>query len=424
MRNVLTALAVLLLIAGCAQKSSYNLDPQAKVFPEEDLYIFSALQAEEQQQYLQAADVYLELYDRTDKSEYLYRGLGLLNSVGAYSRVVGRTSREQVRHPDDKNLTRFEVVALLALGSYESAKEKSLNLVAESGTAQDYLLASEVYIKQRHYDTALKYLERAYAIDYDEEILDKMSIILYVNLGRKNEAIAHLESHSRLHGCSPVICKRLAGYYSEQNDPDGMLSTYLRLYEVDPKLEYAQAIAKIYSYKKEYVALMKFLEKSGADDLTLLQLYINAKNYAKASELSKKLYEERGDAVFLGQYAIFKYESAPNKHDKAMLIDVMESLERVVRVQEEGLYLNYLGYLMIDHDLDVQKGMGYVRRALKSDPDSPYYLDSLAWGYYKSGECEKAEATILKVVEQIGEEDAEVRDHVKAINECLGSSKE
>lgn len=425
LKTLCAAGIALFLLSGCTQtRIGYNPEPHIKSFEGEDIFIFSALNAEESKRYAEAAEVYLELYDRTAKKEYLYRALALKNGIGAYEQVIERSRKEQVKHPVDRSLVRFEVIAMLALKQYEAAKEKALKLVAESKKAEDYLLVSEAYIKQRHYDTAMKYLERAYAINFDEEILDKMSIILYVNLGRKSEAISHLESHSRLHGCSPTICKRLAGFYSEQNDVDGMLSTYLRLYEVDPQKGYADAIIKIYSYKKEYPQLLDFLEKSGADDLTLLQLYINARSYAKAAKLAKKLYNEKGDTVFLGQYAIFTYESAENKSDRQMLEKVMQTLQRVIRVVDDSLYLNYLGYLMIDHDLDVKGGMEYVRKALEKEPNSPYYKDSLAWGYYKLGQCEEAERLMLSVVEELGPDDKEVKLHIEAINDCLGGTKE
>ena len=421
MHSVIAAALALFLLAGCSQKALYNPAPNVKSFPEEDIYIFSALNAEEQKHYAEAAEVYFELYDRTDKSEYLYRALALENGIGAYDRVIARARAEQKKHPDDKSLVRFEVVALLSQQRYEEAKEKALKLVAQTKEVEDYLLVSEAYIKQRHYDTALKYLESAYAINYDEEILDKMSIILYVNLGRKSEAISHLESHSRLHGCSETICQRLAGFYSELNDVDGMLSTYLRLYDADPQPQYGEAIVKIYNYKKEYVKLMEFLEESGADDMTLLQLYINARSYAKAAALAKKLYQERGDAVFLGQQAIFTYESAENKNDTEMLENVMEMLKRVIRLSGDSLYLNYLGYLLIDHDIDVEGGIAYVERALEKEPESPYYRDSLAWGYYKLGRCEEAEKLMLMVIDELGREDKEVREHMDAIDNCLGA---
>mgnify|MGYP003497096864 CR=1 FL=1 len=50
----------------------------------------------------------------------------------------------------------------------------------------------------------------------------------------------------------------------------------------------------------------EFLEESKVDDELLLQLYTQTKSYKKASALAKRLYEDSGDLIFLGQSAIFK----------------------------------------------------------------------------------------------------------------------
>lgn len=416
-------LLMLLLFAGCAAHTNFNQSPHEKAFAEEDEYILYALYAEEQKEYDAASKLFGVLYDRSGKKEYLYHSLSTQMQAGDFDALLTRTNTLLKEIPDDLEIMRFEVLALIKKKEYDAAKEKALLIVDRSGAPQDYLLVSEIYIKQGRYDMAVKYLESAYTINYDERILDKMTIILYVNLGRRQEAISYLETHSRLNGCSKLICRRLAGFYSENNNVDGMLSTYLRLYDIDPDDEYAHAIVKIYNYKKEYLKLMLFLEKSGADDPMLLQLYINNRTYDKAAVLAKKLYDEQGDVAYLGQYAIFTYESSKDKKDPKMLENVVQTLETVLQQSRESLYLNYLGYLLIDHDIDVRRGMSYIKEALKEEPDSPFYLDSLAWGYYKLGNCSGALKLMKKVEKELGTKDEEVKSHIDAIKKCLQRKK-
>ena len=90
---------------------------------------------------------------------------------------------------------------------------------------------------------------------------------------------------------------------------------------------------------------------------------------------------------------------------------------------EDPVYLNYLGYLMIDHDLGIKEGMQYVQKALDKQPESPFYIDSLAWGKYKLGECAEASRLIKKVEELIGTDEQEVREHIKAIQQCKTKDK-
>ncbi len=392
----------------------------AKAFEKEDELIMYALVAEKEGAYKAATDIYMTLYTNSGKKEYLYRSLELDNQSKNYDAVLERSRKYLEKYPEDATLSRHEIVALSAKGEDETAKSKALELVERTKALKDYLIVSQIYIKARHYDTALKYLERAYAIDYDEKILVEMAKILFVELVRKKEAIAHLETHSRLHGCSKLVCNTLAAFYSEQNELDGMLSTYTRLYKEDEsKAEYAQAIIKIYSYKKEFDKLKKFLEETQADDTILLQLYVNAKEFKKASALSKKLYQNEGDITYLGQYAIFKYEGAVDKNDQQMLDEVIRAFKQVLSQTDEALYYNYLGYLLIDHDIDVKGGVQYVKQALTKEPDSPYYKDSLGWGYYKLGKCQKAYRLIDEVQRELGTKDEEVRTHMKAIKKCL-----
>lgn len=123
---------------------------------------------------------------------------------------------------------------------YEKARVLAIELVEKSKKDNDYILVSEIYVKQKKYDTAVKYLESAYTIDYNEKILDRMSIILYVNLQRSKDAIAQLETHARMHGCSKMICTRLIGFYSNENNVEGLLSVYLRMYELEKSKETAK----------------------------------------------------------------------------------------------------------------------------------------------------------------------------------------
>lgn len=412
---------MLLFFIGCS--SHHTVAPNQKAFEEEDTYIIYALYAQDHGAYVTAAQMYGELYNRSDKKEYLYERESALLRAKKPEIVIQETRNYLKDDADDFKLRRFEIAGLLQEDEVNIAKKRALELVALSKSANDYLSVSNIYSRQKRYDTALKYLERAYAIDYDEEILDKMSILLYVNLNRKQEAISQLETHSRLHGCSERICLRLGGFYSDQNNIDGMLSTYLRLYETHPSDAVADNIIKIYNYKKDYPKLQIFLQENGLNDELLLQLYVKSEEYQKASTLAMKLYKEEGDISYLGQSAIFDYESKKT-HDSKSLKRVISRLEKVIKEDDAPLYLNYLGYLMIEHDINVNEGILYVKEALKKEPNSAYYLDSLAWGYYKLNRCSEAYKLMRKVKEDIGSDDAEVKVHIRAINRCNKGKKQ
>jgi len=418
------SLSLVILYVGCGAKPSVETNVNKKTFEKEDMYILIALRLEQLKDYKSSADIFNALYEQTKRKEYLYRSLRNNLAANNNKKVVLKVNQIAKNSIDDFELVRIKIVALVKLEKLKEAQILALRLVQKTKLIDDYLLVSELYVKLKEFNTAVKYLESAYIKDYNEKILDRMAIILYVNLQRKKEAIAQLETHSRIYGCSRTICSRLIGFYSNDNNIEGLISTYLRIYKVNTHKEIAQKIVQLYSYKKDYENMISFLEKSRVDDELLLQLYVQFKKYKKASPLAYEMYTESGDISHLGQSAIFEYESTKNKNNKIMQKSVVKKLTKVVNKKKDGVYLNYLGYLLIDHDIDVKKGLGYVKEALKIESNSIYYLDSLAWGYYKLGECQKAKDTMDKVKNMDGSSNKEVVKHIQMIDKCNKKSRE
>ncbi len=399
--------------------SDSQVQANKKAFEEEDTYIMFALRAEQIGDYRLASEIFNTLYEESNKKEYMYRSLQNDLSAKDFRKVIVKTDAVIADGESDFLIQRIKIVALIGLYKYDEAEVLAVDLVKNSQEINDYLLVTDIYVQLKNYETAVKYLEGAYVKDYNEKILDKMTIILYINLHRTKEAIAQLETHIRVHGCSQLICSRLIGFYSNENDIEGILYTYLKLYEINKSHEVSQKIIQIYAYKKDYISMMSFLESSKSDDKALLQLYVDTRKYTKASLLSENLYKESGDYNYLAQSAIYKYESSEDKNNKEMLDSVISTLKDVLGVEPTTLYFNYLGYIMIEHEVDVKVGMFYVQKALKLEPNSAFYLDSLAWGYYKLGDCKEAKRIIDRVVTLEGGDDEEVISHVKSIDECL-----
>lgn len=409
---------IFIIFGGCAATGPSAKKGYEKSFEYEDMYILTALHLEEAGDHENSSIMFDALYRESGKIEYLYRSLKNNLAAKENEKAIARVDEIVGDSIDDFELARIKIVALMGIERLMEAKELATRLVEKSKSVDDYLLASEIYVKLKEYNAALRYLEGAYIKDYNEKILEKMAIILYVNLERKKDAIAQLESHSRIHGCSVSICNKLIGFYSNDNNVEGLLSTYLRLYKIEQSKDVANKIVQIYGYKKDYHKMIEFLEESKGDNELLLQLYIQIKDYAKAAPKAKELYEESGEVSYLGQSAIFEYESSENKNDKAMQKRVIAKLKEVIGIKKEGMYLNYLGYLLIDHNLDIKKGIEYVKEALEIESNSIYYLDSLAWGYYKLGECKEAARVMKRVENMDGSDNEEVVKHIEAIKKC------
>jgi tetratricopeptide (TPR) repeat protein len=424
---------VVLLISGCAHvkenvpmqhENVVMAQPSSaqKSFAQEDLYILFALESERIRDYYSAYELYLKLYKNSKKREYLYKMLDMLLAQKAYEKVYSTVAKEIRIKPNDIQLQRYRVLALYFMKKYQEAISYALDLAKRSKNSKDHLLVADIYYKAKESPKAITYLKHAYKEEFNEDIAIELATMLYMNR-EQVEAIKLLKHHIQLHGCSQKVCKKLLYFYSKEKNIDGLLMVYKHLYEKFKEDSTAQRIIEIYNYKKEYFKLIDFLEANRIDDDLLLNIYISVKDYKKASELAMRLYKESEDVKYLGEAALFSYEAQEKPLDKKRVQKIVKQLQKVLTQSREALYLNYLGYILIDHNIDVQKGMKYIEEALKENPDSAYYLDSLAWGYYKLGNCKKADTIMQKVIDLGEGEIPEVKEHIISIKKCLKKSK-
>ena len=99
-----------------------------------------------------------------------------------------------------------------------------------------------------------------------------------------------------------------------------------------------------------------------------------------------------------------------------MIKEVVAYFEKAIDLGvDDSIYLNYYGYTLINKEIDVKKGIKVIEDALKQQPDNTYYLDSLAWGYYKENRCKEAYEMMKRVVDEEGLNEAEIIEHWDAI---------
>ena len=77
----------------------------------------------------------------------------------------------------------------------------------------------------------------------------------------------------------------------------------------------------------------------------------------------------------------------------------------------DAAVLNYYGYMLGDLGIRLEEAQSLVQRALKEEPNSGAYLDSLGWIYFRENKLVDAEATLRKAV-QFESHDATIRSHL------------
>jgi len=399
-------------------KDFSNVNSKERIDNENDL-IIQAIFYEMNGDYKKSNYFYSLLFDKTGNIEYMFRELTTALYAGMDSKNVPKLEEWCKKHPSDIRAKRLLISFYINEKENEKAKKIGAQLIAQAGDAIDYELSASPYILSGGYKKAVELLTKAYEKTYNEDILMKITILLANYLGDIDEAVRRLEKHRALYQCSEKLCNQLVEIYTKQKKIEPLMSVYMDLYQKTKKEIYAVKVVEGYIYMQEFDKAIKFLQNDYHNDELLYELYLAKKDYADALKVAEKLYSIEKSPRWLAESAMALYENATNKDDKQMLNRVVEKFEKALSDGvKDSVYLNYYGYTLIDKDIDVKKGIEIIKDALKEQPNNSYYLDSLAWGYYKLHKCKEAYQEMKKVVDVEGLKEEDIAQHWNAIQEC------
>lgn len=216
------------------------------------------------------------------------------------------------------------------------------------------------------------------------------------------------------------------------NEPDYSLFLLYRfnaLYELNNKKylkEFNTLGLSLYEYTKNIDILsslaQKLLENNKKDELLKianldedlgLKIYFNLKDYKQLSKsFMQKALKTSNNSYLVESYI---YEMLDNPFD----FDYFKLDELVAKGGVSANMLNIYAYTIIDKKIDINKGIKLVKKALESEPNNAYFLDTLAWGYYLINDCKNAKIIMQKVMqnEEVNKEN-EVILHNNRINKC------
>ncbi|ARO13736.1 TPR domain protein [Ketogulonicigenium robustum] len=78
---------------------------------------------------------------------------------------------------------------------------------------------------------------------------------------------------------------------------------------------------------------------------------------------------------------------------------------------DQPLISNYLGYLLIDRNEQLDEGLGLIQRAIAADPNNGAIVDSLGWAYFRLGRYDEAVVQLERAV-TLEPVEYEINDHL------------
>jgi tetratricopeptide (TPR) repeat protein len=335
---------------------------------------------------------------------------------------------------------------------------------------------AEIYRREGKFDQALDALKRA-----DSEVQDSQEVpynmaVIYQAQGRFDDAIQVLQNllsksekpngdyTSQERNNRSVFLERLGSIYRDTGHTQQAIDTFRKMITLGDDAAsraYGQMIDTLRDAKRwdeatkvaeeavqklpkdkdlkaalagqladtgkpdEGVAMLKSMLNGTPEDrvvyIQLANLYSRLRRWPEAEQAIGKAQalstrQEDKDTVNFIAGSIYerqkKYPEAEEMFKKVLADD-----------HNNAAALNYLGYMLVDHNTRLEEALGYIRKAVELDPQNGAYLDSLGWAYYRLGNYPAAEDNLRKAVERM-QNDPTVLEHMGDLLQKTGQLKQ
>ncbi|MCP4356324.1 MAG: tetratricopeptide repeat protein [Proteobacteria bacterium] len=192
-------------------------------------------------------------------------------------------------------------------------------------------------------------------------------------------------------------------------------------YHVASKLLLAELLGTSNKTKKatqilENLRTQKTLSSAYIDSI-LGQLYIHSENYKKAiSTISNALKVHKTSKLYFTRAIAYERLGQYEKSIKDLNIALKKS-------PKNSLVLNYLGYLLVDLNQDVSRGLQLIEKSIEVDPTNAASIDSLGWAYVKLERYEEALVNLERAF-KLNPTDGVIAGHLGDVYHHLNRSTE
>ncbi|MEM9280700.1 MAG: tetratricopeptide repeat protein [Verrucomicrobiota bacterium] len=272
------------------------------------------------------------------------------------------------------------------------------------------------------------------------------------------------------------VREKLARVYAGLNDQERVLETLEEIVEIDPgNAEVLKQIASYYIGQEDYISAVPFLEasleisKGSQEEYSALgRMMIQADQDEAAVKFLEKaayLFPDKSEFPFLLTFSLGRLERWEDSvkqfedalklgeeekaeylddvfyfrfgaaHERAGNFDEAEQLfEKTIDLiskkdpteedqQFTATVYNYLGYMWLEIDKNIDAAGELIRTAADLDPESGAIADSLGWFYFKKGRYEEAREALLRAEELSEDPAAEILDHIGQVFHKLGDQQ-
>ncbi|MCF8241877.1 MAG: tetratricopeptide repeat protein [Melioribacteraceae bacterium] len=332
--------------------------------------------------------------------------------------------------PDDLNLIEFKASIHAQREEWDAAIEEYNKLIdAHDLPFQNKMRLISAFITHSKQDTLLlpAAKEMLYKLDSDSTDWQLKIYLGEVELQDGNDSIAidYFKQGAELAEWNPQIWIRLGGLLFDSGNYDEAIEQMSTAVERFPDEYVINIVLGLsYSQKGRHKSALPYLEKSlslNPNDITSLSAVGFTLNQLKREDEAMEYLEravrlDPGNSQVWGMLGMIydnkkMWKQCDDAYTKALELD-----------PDDALLLNNYAYSLVERDTLYNEALEMAKKAIESDPESPSYLDTIGWIYYKLGDYNTALDYVKKSVDK--DESAVVIDHLGDIYFKLGKKDE
>ncbi len=241
--------------------------------------------------------------------------------------------------------------------------------------------------------------------------------VMYDDLGQAEQAIQEYKKVLKSEPENSVVHLSLAASFIKNNNIPKAVDELNTVIKLDPGAVEPHAIlAILYSSQNkqdeaagEYETALKNASKLQPDNIDIYKslgaIYVQQKKFKQAEAIYKlviKLSANDAEAHF---YLASVYNEL--KDNNTAETELKKALALKPDYDDA---LNFLGYMYVDSDKNLDQAEAMIKKALELSPDNGAYIDSLGWFYFKKGKFKEALTQLQKASSLM--EDPVIYDHL------------
>lgn len=301
-----------------------------------------------------------------------------------------------------------------------------------------FLMNDQLSLKSKpNYEEVIPYVEKLSSIDPSDLNLKVRLGILYADTREYQKAIGVFREILIAVPDSDKVNFYLGTLFQVTDELDSAVESFQKITPSSPLfVDSSIQIAKILNLQAQQMISVN--DKTGQEKLVSFVNRVKGKSQELHLELAVQLAsyfesQQSTDNAISAMEEVMDFKGFVDSHIfyLASLYDKQKSyvnadrmIHRILQKDPENAHaLNFLGYSLLERNIELDKAFDYISKAVALKPEDGYIRDSLGWYYYKTGKLKMALAEIKKAWELV-QTDVVITKHLAIIHRELKNFEE